>query len=174
VARADDAARDLLRQHAIERPPTPVEKLAHSLGLTVVHQKMDDDLSGMLLRGSGEDAAVIGVNRVHSGTRQRFTIAHELGHFLLHQGRPVIVDPAIRMRANFRDARSSLATDREEIEANQFAAEILMPAAMVRRELQQLGDHGEKLEQTLADRFKVSVEAMTYRLINLGLATSPH
>lgn len=174
MARAEDAARDLLRQHAIERPPIPVEKLASSLGLTVVHQNMDHELSGMLLRDSGDDAAVIGVNRVHTGTRQRFTIAHELGHFLLHQGRPVIVDPAIRMRANFRDARSSLATDREEIDANQFAAELLMPAAMVRWELQQLDDDGDQLEQTLAGRFKVSVEAMTYRLINLGLATSPH
>jgi Zn-dependent peptidase ImmA (M78 family) len=173
MAKSEAAARDLLDRHSISQPPVPVEKLAAAAGLTIVQQKMDSDVSGMLLRSDDSDAAVVGVNNIHSPTRRRFTIAHELGHYLLHEGRPVIVDPNVR--ANYRDSRSSLATDREEIEANQFAAELLMPAHMLRRALQGVDGHDDgNFAQTLAHQFKVSVEAMTYRLINLGLATFVH
>jgi Zn-dependent peptidase ImmA (M78 family) len=172
VSRASTAARQLLRESNVTDPPVRVDFIAERLGLTVVVQAMETDLSGMLLR-SDEDGNVIGVNRSHSISRRRFTIAHELGHYLLHKGRPVIVDPTLRI--NFRDSLASLATDREEIEANQFAAELLMPTRLVREVLAQLGAlEDEAATSELAGRFQVSVEAMTYRLINLGLSSSAH
>ena len=58
---------------------------------------------------------VIGVNRKHSSTRQRFTAAHELGHALLHDGDPVHYDPGFRV--DLRSELSSQGTDVEEMEA---------------------------------------------------------
>lgn len=75
---------------------------------------------------------------------------------------------------NLRDERSSLATDREEIDANQFAASLLMPAQFVRELVSKLlvRRTGDAVIASLAKAFEVSEQAMEYRLINLGLAGS--
>lgn len=68
----------------------------------------------------------IGFNPTESKTRQRFTIAHELGHFELHkQDSGLFVDKEFKML--FRDQNSSSGEIRKEQEANAFAAAILMP-----------------------------------------------
>ncbi len=68
-----------------------------------------------------------------STVRQRFTIAHELGHFFLHRASStVFVDAAPIF---FRDESSSNGSQREEIEANAFAAELLMPEDAIRQRL---------------------------------------
>ena len=169
--RADLAAIRLLGQHRAARPPIDVDELAAELGITVVLRAFEDaDVSGMLFRGEQE---VIGVNSAHSRRRQRFTIAHEIGHHVLHPGRELILDAPVRV--NFRDRTSSMATDREEIEANAFAAVLLMPEPMVRQELDRLpADTRRDPDATagaLADRFDVSTTAMGFRLINLGLTS---
>ncbi len=133
------------------------------------------DVEPMELLPGGPPAArtVIGVNSAHSLTRRRFTVAHELGHLRLHPGRPLILDAPARV--NFRDHIASLATDREEIEANAFAAALLMPERLVLEAVGRLltaGQHTpEKLAQLLAEEFQVSEAAMSYRLINLGITT---
>jgi Zn-dependent peptidase ImmA (M78 family) len=66
--------------------------------------------------------------------RQRFTIGHELGHLTLHHGHDLILERLVRL--NFRDATSSTANDEEEIEANHFAAELLMPHDFLRAQPQ--------------------------------------
>jgi Zn-dependent peptidase ImmA (M78 family) len=76
-------------------------------------------------------------------------------------------------RVNFRDAKSGLAVDSEEIEANQFAAELLMPKDFVVTEIQKaLKKHethdGDTIIGELAKAFDVSTQAMEYRLKNLG------
>lgn len=147
-------------------PPVDPVGIARSLGAVVVHQDMDPDVSGMLLRDG--DERVIGVNSRHARVRQRFTVAHELGHLELHRGRAVILDAPLRV--DMRDRRSSLATDREEIEANTFAAALLMPRDMVVREAA-VRSHldQDKVIDELASLLAVSRAAMGYRLINLGL-----
>jgi Zn-dependent peptidase ImmA (M78 family) len=127
-------------------------------------------MSGVLFR-SDTGETVIGVNDSHSPTRQRFTIAHELGHFRLHPD-TLYLDGFVR-----RDDQSSLAVSRHEIEANAFAAELLMPREQVLEELnaslqrQPDADPG-KLVRRLARMFDVSEQAMEFRLLNLGVATS--
>src|SRR5215472_1062389 len=79
---------------------------------------------------------VIGVNSAHPHVRQRFTISHELGHRALHPGRELILD--VPVRVNMRNKTSSMASDFEEIEANAYAAALLMPEQMVREELGRL------------------------------------
>ena len=72
-----------------------------------------------------------GVNSLHAPVRQRFTIAHELGHAVLHAREGIHLDQAFRLR--FRDQTSAMAIDPEEIDANSFAAELLMPADELNR-----------------------------------------
>jgi hypothetical protein len=170
---ADQEAARILQEQGIRRPPVPVERIARSLGTQVAFEPFEGDLSGMLYREPGDAAAIIIVNSLNAKTRQRFTVAHEIGHLLLHE-REVFVDRPISVR--FRDARSSLAEDPEEIEANRFAAALLMPQdwllADARRRLKRqprLSD--EDLVDRLAQDYEVSRQAMEFRLAHLGLWT---
>ncbi|WP_329176816.1 ImmA/IrrE family metallo-endopeptidase [Streptomyces sp. NBC_01477] len=152
-------------------PPIAVERLAQHVGAVISRSSFDDgDVSGMLLRRDGE-APVIGVNDSHSDNRQRFTVAHEIGHLLLHPGREVVLDRPVRV--NLRDKTSSTATDREEIEANAFAASLLMPQEAVRNEILRLDpstrQDPDRCTAALAAVFAVSPAAMGFRLMNLGL-----
>ena len=151
----------------IGKPPVPVERLAKRLGVEVRYEPLNGNLSGMLFREGGR--AIIGVNSLHARSRQRFTIAHELGHLALHERQGIHLDrkfPIVRQR----DGRSSLAIDPEEIEANGFAAELLMPAAMLENDLADADPYYEddELIRWLADRYEVSLQAMAIRLGNLG------
>lgn len=170
MAKADIAARALLREFRIAEPPINPFDLARELDILVVPQRMDDDVSGMLLRKDG--SCVIGVNKAHSRERQRFTVAHELGHLRLHEGRPLILDTDARV--NYRNSVSSMATDREEIDANRFAAALLAPEEMVRRAAQRISFRTtDDLVRALAQQFLLSEMAMTYRLMNLGIVSGP-
>lgn len=171
--RLETLASQLLAESGVSAPPVDVERLAETYGALVSRSPFKDgEVSGMLLRREGQPP-VIGVNDTHPDRRQRFTIAHELGHLLLHPGREVVLDRPVRI--NLRDRTSSMATDQEEIEANAFAASLLMPAEMLRSELLNLGpairQDSDRCTIQLADVFLVSTAAMGFRLINLGLVS---
>ena len=161
------AARSLLEEHAIETIPVPIERIARSRGIRVEYAPLDDELSG--LAHIRDDVPIIGVNSLHAPNRQRFTLAHELAHILLHRDeleRAVHVDRGSLRR----DALSAEGVDPIEIEANAFAAELLMPARLLILELER---HPVDLEDdaavaALAKRFRVSDAAMRYRLISIG------
>jgi Zn-dependent peptidase ImmA (M78 family) len=159
-----EEAEKVLIAHAIKRPPVPVEKLAALLGATVKYSPFEGELAGVLARDGSR--TVIGVNSSHHSNRQRFTIAHECGHLLLHEGE-AYVDKTFRV--NWRDDVSSQAVDAHEIEANRFAAELLMPYKMLREDLQthDIDLESEVAIKTLAKRYGVSLQAMTHRITNL-------
>ncbi len=165
--RADQVRRDAGQTSL----PVDVEAIADWLGARVVYEPMSRDLSGLLFRDG--DTIVIGVNSIHPSNRQRFTIAHEIGHLVLHEGQPVVLDHVVRL--NYRDARSGTATDGQEIAANKFAAELLMPAALIRAEASRIRDAGKSIDdrflQYMAEGFEVSAEALSNRLTNMGLAS---
>ena len=168
MARAESEATRLLAETAHSGPPINVEAIASHLRVQVVEEKLDRSVSGMLYRDGQH--VVIGVNSAHSVRRRRFTIAHEIGHLVLHKGRPLVLD---HVRVNFRDANSSTASDLEEIQANAFAAELLMPREHVidatKRLLEDRTITEAAVIESLAQCFDVSDQAMEYRLINLGL-----
>lgn len=171
TSRAERRAEELLREHGIETVPVPVDELADKLGAEVRYRTFDGDISGLLLR-TDRGETVVGVHAKHARTRQRFTIAHELGHHVLHRGRPAIVEHLTRAaRVNFRDGTSALATDKEEIEANQFAAGLLMPSAAVEDAFLEAAPRLgiDRSVAALAKRFDVSPQAMRFRLMNLAL-----
>jgi Zn-dependent peptidase ImmA (M78 family) len=158
VTRVEEAASGLLEGAGIIEPPVPVERLARDAGALVSYQPFEaQDISGLLYRATGA-APVIGVNSNNPKVRQRFTIAHELGHLILHEGHELILERLVRL--NFRDATSSTASDAEEIEANHFAAELLMPQDLLQHSLgiwvtgRPLSDL--EVVRRLARRFEVS------------------
>lgn len=164
-------AEQLVAHLNITFPPVDAKGIAKTLGLPVVASDLGEDVSGLLI--SDGDDSCIAVRKSDPLVRRRFTIAHEIGHFLLqHQfekGEHVHVD-----RGNFiskRGLRSAAGIDPKEIEANHFAANLLMPAVLLRQAISQLGG-GVLLDQhvqQLADMFQVSEQAMTIRLDTLGL-----
>ena len=159
-------ARRVFSAAKIEQFPVDVSVVAESLKLTIVRRQFpaSERTSGALLRRP--EGTVIVVNKSHPAVRRRFTVAHEIGHFVLHDDE-VHVD-------RFRDDRSETGTDAKEVEANAFAAELLMPEAVLRTDIGALellafdAAAQTQLAQE-ARRFGVSVQALTWRLSNLGL-----
>ncbi|MER9370061.1 ImmA/IrrE family metallo-endopeptidase [Mesorhizobium sp. M0518] len=157
-------ALELLRRVHYVGGIVPVDRAAHELGASIRYAPYDGELAGMLIRNGSE--SVIAVNSAHHKNRQRFTIAHECGHLCLHSDK-LYVDK------NFfvlnRDERSSNADDIKEIEANQFAAELLMPFPNLFRDLRssKIDLEDEQQISNVAKLYGVSVQAMTYRVANL-------
>lgn len=136
--------------------PVKVGALAKALGLRVVIASLPLNISGLIQ--PDEDGYVIKVNRFESKGRQRFTIAHEIAHYLLHRDKisSGVVDSVL-----YRSKLSS----RAEAEANKLAADIVMPKEAV---LEALQDHSGRMEEAvisdLASQFGVSRQAMEIRL----------
>jgi Predicted Zn peptidase len=160
-------AEQLLDEHDVHSKPVNVTEIAREVGVEVQEAPADDELSGFLYRDRKRKTAIIGVNSTHSRNRRAFTTAHELGHFLLHDFNDLHVDREVKIWR--RDQSSSEGTDIEEREANFFAAELLMPAKFVVKDIKKLGDHidDDDLEE-LAEQYGVSTQAMTFRLTYLG------
>ena len=153
-----DIAENLLNTFWDGSLPVNVVSIANSLGIQVVPQSNMTE-SGMIELINGKPVITYNSNEVE--VRRRFTIAHELGHFVLgHLSDNVkkFRDPA----QNF----STLAINPEEREANNFAASILMPAKIV---VYAINQKNIRNIDALSNLFHVSQVAMKYRLINLRL-----
>lgn len=140
--------------------PVPPERIARAMGIDV-HAEfgLPGDISGMVEYEHGRP--VIRYDMTEPPVRQRFTIAHEIGHLALghlSDGRTRFRDPA----SNFSTGSSSP----EEREANAFAAQMLMPENVLRFAVTTKGIQDVS---RLANLFNVSQVAMGYRLRNLGL-----
>lgn len=159
--------RELLSSNRVASPPVPVARLARAHGARIFLQALDNTISGFLYP-SGK-RTVIGVNTYHPAVRQRFTIAHELGHLLLHDREQVHVDHDFRVR--LRSNISSQGVDEEEMEANLFAAEVLMPMDFLEEDLRKT-DTVDLLDSdlvaNLARKYGVSTQALLIRLTALG------
>lgn len=149
---------EIVRRYA-SSVPVKVGELASALGLKVTRAPMPPKISGLIQPCADAPAGFeIRVNKYEMPERQRFTVAHEIAHYLLHRDDigSGVVDSIMY--------RSSL-TSRKETEANRLAADIVMPASVVGRELDRLG--GKRTDdavERLASMFRVSVPAMKVRL----------
>lgn len=134
--------------------PVQVVALAHALKLRVLENKeWPDDISGQIAKSPDGQGYTITVNGKHGVTRKRFTVAHEIAHYILHQeliGDGVVDDALFRSRLG----------GRIEVQANELAADILMPWGLINRAM----DLGINSMEALADAFKVSKSAMAIRL----------
>jgi Zn-dependent peptidase ImmA (M78 family) len=162
----EERARQTLVEHGLYAVPVDPVVLARRLGILVNNAKFSDESLSALLTQRGESVRIL-VNASDPPYRKRFSIGHEIGHHLLHlEGDGEIVDHIADL---FRDttpaARLDNSTWHQEVEANQFAAALLMPAELVREEWER-----NPSVPHLARRFNVSEEALAIRLDTLALA----
>lgn len=143
----------------LDSAPVDLGAMAEALGLDVRYDAaMPADVSGSIRR-VGERFRVE-INGQHGKARQRFTLAHEIAHYVLHRD---LIGDGITDNALYR---SRLSNDLET-QANRFAVEILMPARVLRSLY--LRD-GVRDLASLTSRFVASDAAMRIRLKSLGLA----
>lgn len=142
-------------QDAQREIPVGLSDIARKLGLTVKASTLPAGISGEIRPTAG--SYEIKVNRHDSKGRQRFTVAHEIAHFLLHRDQ---IGQGVSDDALYRSSLS----DAREAEANRFAAEILMPPAAVREALANYAGPVEDRSTQLAQLFGVSEVAFDIRL----------
>lgn len=145
------------------RIPVDVEALSAAIGVDVHYAFLHPEISGMLERLNENGDYRITINAADPLTRQRFTLAHELGHYMLH--RPLVGAGVDDDRA-YRSTQSGLYHNtligpKEETEANRFAANVLMPYDMIER-VQEERNIREPSE--IARIFGVSRHAMSIRM----------
>lgn len=141
-----------IRQHQ-DAAPVNVHEIAKALGLDVYSDRtMPDAVSGLLTKD--EDGYYIVVNAKHHPNRQRFTVAHEIAHFILHKDQ---VGDGVQDSVLYRSHLSG----KLEWEANRLAADILMPMHLI-EELE--AKVGYPSVEYLARSLKVSKSAMSIRL----------
>jgi Zn-dependent peptidase ImmA (M78 family) len=157
---------------AIHGVPVPVDRIAKDMGATLRYSPLDDELSGMIFVKDGRP--IIGINALHHPNRQRFSIAHEIGHLEMHRDlitEKVHVDKEFRieLRALRRDAASALGTDIIEIEANRFAAALLVPDFFIEKALasRRFDIDDDAPIDDLARQLRVSKQMLEYRIRNL-------
>lgn len=139
------------------RGPTDIEGLAQALGVRVRYSDLGKDISGMIEKENEKDY-VITVNSQDSPERQRFTIAHELGHFVYHRnklGNGVDDNRAFRSTESGKYHNMEIGPN-EEMEANRFAAATLMPPDKIKSFLRE----GMSDVSHLASILQVSKQAM--------------
>jgi hypothetical protein len=138
--------------------PVDVVAIAKDLGINVWSMdSLPTSVSGKIFRdplNGGPTGFSIAVNSSHSFVRQRFTVAHEIAHFLLHRKKlesTDLIDDGMY--------RSGL-SNKEETEANRMAADILMPFSLIRS----LISVGIRDPESLAAKLQVSLLAIKIRL----------
>lgn len=148
----EETADHLLKRTKTTRAPIEVEKVASAIGLKVEYYPFPDEISGLLKKELG----VIGINSTQNERRQRFTLAHEIGHYVL--GHEII------RGSDLVDGANTDTSSPNEREANYFASVLLMPGDFVRKEVK------KKLKiRPLSNLFEVSEQAMTIRMLELRI-----
>jgi Zn-dependent peptidase ImmA (M78 family) len=150
--KARGESRKLLFELDIHEPPVPVQDIAERLGLKVEVWTFStsEDISGFI----DLSATKIVVNAEDVPQRQAFTIAHELGHWVLHRED---LEKNPDMSIMYRQASLSAERDAKEQEANAFAAELLVPLAWLKKYM-------EYPAKVIAEVFGVSRDVIGYRL----------
>ncbi len=151
---AKKTAKDLLKSIGIKNPPILIKDVVDHIrkerDLSVYPWAFGDNTDGIQITQG--DCATIAYNQSQHSHRQRFTVAHEIGHLLLgHTSENSVFD---------LDSKKP-----EEAEANQFAAELLMPEDMFKKDFK----NGIKNAQDLSRVYNVSEEAVWWRLMECRL-----
>ena len=146
-------------------PPVNVEHLAETLGLPVLRKDLGTAVSAMIQRDhhrASPSGFIIYINAIDPLVRQRFSLAHEIAHFILHRD---LIEQGVTDDTMYRSSELSSVY---ETQANQLAADILIPIRLVKKSYQA----NQSLSQ-LAALFQVSKGAMKIRLTGMGLNPQP-
>ena len=153
-----ESERSILRRHLSEYP-VQLGSLAKDLGLEVFRSALKPGISGLIEPSKSADSGYrIRVNRHESVERQRFTLAHEISHYLLHKEfiRNGVIDNTMY--------RSNL-SNKQEIEANKLASIIIMPEVAVSELRHAYADLSfDEMVHRMAKDLRVSEPAMRIKL----------
>lgn len=153
-------------QLSLAKGPVPVHEIARALDIIEIREEPLSNLEGMLLTTSQRSEGAILVNGRSSYERRRFTVAHELGHFLISSHRPVSEKGFYCTAADMVTAGDLADLNRrQEAEANRFAIALLAPLQLVRRYLNRSPDLIHVL--AIAAELQISKEAAARRYIEL-------
>lgn len=156
------AERAIVERHLLDAP-VKLGAVARELGISVKLSTLNPGESGNISKV--EDQYVIRINRYESRERQRFTLAHEIAHFLLHRDIIDSTEGGITDNVLYRSG----APEQAEYEANRLAADLVMPKELIRPRLRQLGvPISEEVIEYMAEAFQVSKAAMEIRLTPLA------
>jgi Zn-dependent peptidase ImmA (M78 family) len=172
ASNARRAADLLVSRFRVRKPAVDVQSIAKHLGLRIAELNLGNECSGLLITQPGLTPCIV-VHEQHHEHRKRFTIAHEIGHFVLkHHFGDTNVHADSPASISYRGARAAQGTDPREIAANQFASTLLMPTALMEsaltRRKTKLERDLEAVVHEMAESFCVSEHAMTLRLKSLG------
>jgi IrrE N-terminal-like domain len=159
----DQSPMAIIAQHQANWP-VRVSEIARELGIKVKRIPLGSSIAGQFIRDSrrgGPSGFVAFINSDDSVTRQKFTLAHEIAHFVLHRD---LIEDRVIDDTMYRSGLSS----HLEAQANQLAADIIMPVRLVRKALRDTDDPKE-----LAKMFQVSKQAMKIRLAGMKGAETP-
>lgn len=153
----------ILKHHPDLPRRVPVEEIARSVGIVDFKELEVDGFEGGLTANPQKSAGIILTKRGSPRRRRRFTIGHELGHFLIpaHQGIQKCTS------ADLRETRRDTIYRRQEAEANRFSAGLLMPKPMFVKDLEVLGSADVTHAKQLSDLYDVSLEATVNRYADL-------
>jgi Zn-dependent peptidase ImmA (M78 family) len=167
-------AEQLLQEHNLFTQPVNVDELAEKMGINVNYQPLDDGFSAFLLIKDGNATAF--VNDEHHPNRQRFSLAHEIGHYVLHHKvgtkNDIFLDKNLSFYTRKDQTSSDQVNQRIEREANAFAAALLMPEKLIKKYIAKhdLDVTDEFDISRIAIAFGVSEQALQIRLNVLKLA----
>lgn len=171
ISRTNDFINDYIK--FFEKAPIDINKIIELKNINIEEYPFDEDISGVLIIDKLSQKSTIGVNTNQNtfSVRKNFTLAHELGHFVLHND----ISNTFVDKIFFRKKSDGYTTKEEKIEreANYFAANVLMPEHLIQKEIENINNdflfEEDNIVEDLAAKFSVSKSAMLYRLINLGI-----
>jgi Zn-dependent peptidase ImmA (M78 family) len=158
--RAEEAAKNLWRKYEFASPADlKIDVLAYARGVVVIDDHMDSADARLLRRGN---KGLVRVNRaIPEPGRRRFVIAHEVGHFEMHAGDSQYASCTSEdMVADYKGSKL-------EVEANWFAAELLMPSDQFRKEMDHAFPSFDAIRK-LKDHFLTSITATALRFIDFS------
>ncbi len=161
LVRPEQLVAEILRQNPEMPIPVPVEDLARLAGISRIEAFSSVGFEGALITNQTKSDGAIFFSSLSPRPRQRFTIGHELGHFLLPWHRQT------SFQCTAEDISSRSKTE-WEVQANQFSAELLMPALLVKRRMLQLKEPELAHILQLRDEFATSFEMTARRVVELS------
>ncbi len=160
-----DVVEEMLRQNPELTFPTPLERFVELAGIESISELTTEGFEGMLITNTEKSRGAILVKSMTSPRRRRFTIAHELGHFLLPWHRQERFSCQSSDIKDHGQARTSFSAERASIEAeaNTFASELLMPTQAFQKILISFAAPSLIDLDDLSHTFDVSFEAAVHR-----------
>lgn len=157
-------AQRLLKRYDPDTFPIDVDAIAHSLGIRVLYGKLPAGTYGFIVKKTNKQA-IIGINERLPETQQRFTLAHEVGHFIDRRN-------AGDSDYSFEDGNTTQEDDILEFYANEFAGALLLPTVALLEKLEMFNEDPFAWG-LIAKHFGVSEKVLVKRILRLDEDSTP-